>query len=182
MEMNDLAKKRHTLAHLLAAAVIEKYPDTKLTLGPAIDTGFYYDMEFSKPISDADLAEIEKSMKKLLPKWDEFTHREVSADEARKIFAGNPYKLELIEEIAAKNEPITLYICAGFEDLCRGGHSENPAKEIDLESFKLDKVAGAYWRGDEKNKMLTRVYGLAFENKAELDVYTKMMADAKART
>lgn len=181
MEMNDLAKKRHTLAHLLAAAVIEKYPDTKLTLGPAIDTGFYYDMEFSKPISDADLAEIEKSMKKLLPKWDEFTHREVSADEAGKIFAGNPYKLELIEEIAAKNEPITLYICAGFEDLCRGGHSDNPSREISPDSFKLDKVAGAYWRGDEKNKMLTRIYGLAFENKAELDAYAEQQIEAAKR-
>ncbi len=181
MEINDLAKKRHTLAHLLAAATLEHYPDTKLTLGPAIDNGFYYDMEFSKPLTDADLPKIEKSMKKLLSKWTEFSHREVSVDEARLIFAENPYKLELIEEISAKGEPITLYICAGFEDLCRGGHSENPAREIDVESFKLDKVAGAYWRGDEKNKMLTRVYGLAFENKAELDVYTKMMADAKER-
>lgn len=181
MEMNDLSKKRHTLAHLLAAATLEHYPDTKLTLGPAIDNGFYYDMEFSKPLTDADLPKIEKSMKKLLPKWTEFSHREVSVDEARQIFAENPYKLELIEEISAKGEPITLYICAGFEDLCRGGHSDNPSKEIDAESFKLDKLAGAYWRGDEKNKMLTRIYGLAFENKAELDKHIQMMADAKDR-
>ncbi len=181
METSDLAKKRHTLAHLLAAAVLEHYPDTKLTLGPAIDTGFYYDMEFSKPLTDADLAPIEKTMKKELAKWTEFTHREVSPDEARQIFSGNPYKLELIEEIAEKGEKITLYICAGFEDLCRGGHTENPAKEIDAESFKLDKVAGAYWRGDEKNKMLTRIYGLAFENKAELDVHVQLIAAAKDR-
>jgi threonyl-tRNA synthetase len=181
MEMNDLAKKRHTLAHLLAAATIEHYPDTKLTLGPAIDTGFYYDMEFSKSLTDADLPKIEKSMKKLLQKWTEFSHREVTVDEARQIFAGNPYKLELIEEISAKGEPITLYICAGFEDLCRGGHSENPAREIDVESFKLDKVAGAYWRGDEKNKMLTRIYGLAFENNTELEAHVQMVADAKER-
>ena len=181
METSDLAKKRHTLAHLLAAAVLEHYPDTKLTLGPAIDTGFYYDMEFSKPLTDADLAPIEKTMKKELAKWTEFTHREVSPDEARQIFSGNPYKLELIEEIAEKGEKITLYICAGFEDLCRGGHTENPAKEIDAESFKLDKVAGAYWRGDEKNKMLTRIYGLAFENRAELDLYTQTMTEAKER-
>ena len=181
MEINDLAKKRHTLAHLLAAATLEHYPDTKLTLGPAIDNGFYYDMEFSKPLTDADLPKIEKSMKKLLSKWTEFSHREVTIDEARQIFAENPYKLELIEEIFAKGEPITLYICAGFEDLCRGGHSENPAREIDVESFKLDKVAGAYWRGDEKNKMLTRVYGLAFENKAELDAYLVMVEAAKER-
>lgn len=166
---------------MLAAAVLEHYPDTKLTLGPAIDTGFYYDMEFSKPLTDADLAPIEKTMKKMLSKWTEFTHRVVSPDEARQIFSGNPYKLELIEEIAAKKEQITLYICAGFEDLCRGGHSENPAKEIDADSFKLDKVAGAYWRGDEKNKMLTRIYGLAFENKGELDEHVEKVAEARSR-
>lgn len=181
MEISEISKKRHTLAHLLAAAVLEHYPDTKLTLGPAIDTGFYYDMEFSKPLTDADLAPIEKTMKKMLPKWTEFSHREVSPDEARQIFAGNPYKLELIEEIAEKGEKITLYICAGFEDLCRGGHSENPAKEIDVDSFKLDKVAGAYWRGDEKNKMLTRIYGLAFENKTELDEHVERAAEARSR-
>ncbi len=181
MEMNDLTKKRHTLAHLLAAAVLENYPDTKLTLGPAIDTGFYYDMEFTEPLTDTDLSKIEKTMRKLLPKWTEFTHREVSVDEAREIFAGNPYKLELIEEIAEKGEKITLYTCGGFTDLCRGGHSDNPAKEIDTESFKLDKLAGAYWRGDEKNKMLTRIYGLAFETKGELEAHAEMLSQAKER-
>lgn len=181
METSELAKKRHTLAHLLAAAVLEHYPDTKLTLGPAIDTGFYYDMEFAKPLIDADLPKIEETMRKMLPTWTEFSHREVSADEARTIFAQNPYKLELIEEIAEKGEKITLYICAGFEDLCRGGHSENPAQEIGADSFKLEKVAGAYWRGDEKNKMLTRIYGLAFETKADLEAYVKMQAEAKER-
>lgn len=174
-------KKRHTLAHLLAAAVLEHYPDTKLTLGPAIDTGFYYDMEFSKPLTDADLPKIEKTMKKLLSEWKEFTHKEVSVDEAREIFVKNPYKLELIEEIAEKGEKITLYTCGRFTDLCRGGHSGNPAEEIDAESFKLDKIAGAYWRGDEKNKMLTRIYGLAFENKGELDAHMEMLAQAKER-
>ena len=181
MEINDISKKRHTLAHLLAAAVMEIYPDTKLTLGPAIDTGFYYDMEFSKPISDEDLAAIEKLMQKMLPKWTEFTHKEVSAEEAKEFFTGNPYKLELIEEIAAKGEKITLYTCGGFTDLCRGGHSDNPAKEISSDSFKLDKIAGAYWRGDEKNKMLTRIYGFAFENKDELDAHLKMLEMAKDR-
>lgn len=181
MEINEISKKRHTLAHLLAAAVLEHYPDTKLTLGPAIDTGFYYDMEFSKPLTDADLPKIEKTMKKLLSEWKEFTHKEVSVDEAREIFVKNPYKLELIEEIAEKGEKITLYTCGRFTDLCRGGHSGNPAEEIDAESFKLDKIAGAYWRGDEKNKMLTRIYGLAFENKGELDAHMEMLAQAKER-
>jgi threonyl-tRNA synthetase len=181
MQNDNLMKKRHTLAHLLAAAVLEHYPDTKLTLGPAIDTGFYYDMEFSKPLTDADLPKIEKTMKKLLSEWKEFTHKEVSVDEAREIFVKNPYKLELIEEIAEKGEKITLYTCGRFTDLCRGGHSGNPAEEIDAESFKLDKIAGAYWRGDEKNKMLTRIYGLAFENKGELDAHMEMLAQAKER-
>lgn len=181
MEQNDISKKRHTLAHLLAAATLDIFPDTKLTLGPAIDTGFYYDMEFSKPLTDADLPKIEKMMQKILPKWTEFSHKEVSVDEAREVFAKNPYKLELIEEIAQKGEKITLYTCGGFTDLCRGGHSENPAKEIDAESFKLDKIAGAYWRGDEKNKMLTRIYGLAFKNKAELENHIKMVEEARSR-
>lgn len=181
MQNDNLMKKRHTLAHLLAAAVLEQYSDTKLTLGPAIDTGFYYDMEFSKPLTDADLPKIEKTMKKLLSEWKEFTHKEVSVDEAREIFVKNPYKLELIEEIAEKGEKITLYTCGRFTDLCRGGHSGNPAEEIDAESFKLDKIAGAYWRGDEKNKMLTRIYGLAFENKGELDAHMEMLAQAKER-
>lgn len=182
MSMEDnLAKKRHTLAHLLAAAVLEIYPDTKLTLGPAIDGGFYYDMEFAQALTDADLPKIEKTMKKLLPKWTEFAHEEVSIEKAREIFTGNPYKLELIEEIAEKGEKITLYTCGGFTDLCRGGHSENPAQEIASDSFKLDKIAGAYWRGNEKNKMLTRVYGFAFETKEELEVYVKNREEAKER-
>ncbi len=138
-------------------------------------------MEFSKPLTDADLPKIEKTMKKLLSEWKEFTHKEVSVDEAREIFVKNPYKLELIEEIAEKGEKITLYTCGRFTDLCRGGHSGNPAEEIDAESFKLDKIAGAYWRGDEKNKMLTRIYGLAFENKGELDAHMEMLAQAKER-
>ena len=172
---------RHSLAHLLAAAVLEMYPDTKLTLGPAIDTGFYYDFEFSKPISDDILPKIEKSMRKLLPSWKKFEHKEVSVDEAKEIFKNNPYKLELIDEIISKKEKITLYTAGHFTDLCRGGHVENPSKEIDAESFKLDRVAGAYWRGDEKNKMLTRIYGLAFESKATLDEFLHIREEAKKR-
>jgi threonyl-tRNA synthetase len=182
--MNEsLEYKRHTLAHLLAAAVLEKYPHAKLTLGPAIDTGFYYDIDFSggEAPGDAELKDIQKGMKKLLSKWTEFTHEEVSADKAREVFAGNQFKLELIDEIAEKGEPITLYTCGGFTDLCRGGHCEHPNKEIDADAFKLDKVAGAYWRGDEKNPMLTRIYGLAFETKEELEAYEKQIEEAKAR-
>jgi threonyl-tRNA synthetase len=154
-----------------------------LTLGPAIDTGFYYDIDFSEGAApgDADLKGIQKQMKKLINKWTEFTHEEVSAERAREVFAGNPFKLELIGEIEAKGEPITLYTVGGFTDLCRGGHAKNPKEEIAMDAFKLDKIAGAYWRGDEKNPMLTRIYGLAFATKDELVAYENQLEEAKAR-
>src|ERR1035437_1004059 len=177
----NLVAKRHTLAHLLAAAVLELYPDAKPTIGPAIDNGFYYEFECVKPIVDADLKDIEKRMRKILPSWTSMTGKEVSEKEARAAFAGNPYKLELIDEILAKKEPTTLYTAGNFTDLCRGGHSENPAKDIAADSFKLARLAGAYWRGDEKNEMLTRIYGLAFNTKKELDEYTAMMKEAEKR-
>jgi threonyl-tRNA synthetase len=172
---------RHTLAHLLAAAVLELHPDAKPTIGPAIDNGFYYDFEFKTPVSDKDLPKIEKTMRKLLPSWKEFTHREVSEKEAREVFKGNPYKLELIDGLVADKQKITLYKCGDFEDLCRGGHIEHPAQEIKPDSFKLARTAGAYWRGDEKNAMLTRIYGLAFATKNELDEYETMMVEAEKR-
>ncbi|MEX0917966.1 MAG: threonine--tRNA ligase [Candidatus Paceibacterota bacterium] len=181
--MSTLEQKRHTLAHLLAAAVLKQYPHAKLTIGPAIDTGFYYDIDFrdGDAPGDDDLKDIQKAMRKLLPSWTEFTHREVSADEAREVFAGNEYKLELIDELTEKGEAITLYTVGEFTDLCRGGHAENPAREIASDSFKLATVAGAYWRGDEKNTMLTRIYGLAFETKEELEAYEHQIEEAKKR-
>jgi len=182
MNPEKLEHMRHTLAHLLAAAVKEKYPDAQLTLGPAIDNGFYYDIDFraEKP-SDEDLPKIEKMMRKILPAWKEFTHEEVSADEALALFSGNQYKTEIIKEIGERGEKITLYTCEGFTDLCRGGHLENPKNEISDDAFKLDRVAGAYWRGDEKNPMLTRIYGLAFPTKQELDAYISQREEARAR-
>jgi threonyl-tRNA synthetase len=180
-DIPEIEKKRHTLAHLLAAAVLELYPDAKPTIGPAIDNGFYYDIEFATPIAEADLKEIQKKMRKLLPSWKEMTGKEVSADEAKAAFKDNKYKLELIDEIAGKGEKLTLYTAGNFTDLCRGGHSENPAKEIDSDSFKLSKLAGAYWRGSEDNAQLTRIYGLAFNSREELDAYEKMMAEAEKR-
>ena len=179
----NLEHKRHTLAHLLAAAVVEQYPQAKLTLGPAIDAGFYYDVDFSggEAPGDGELKELQKRMKKLLNSWTEFTHEVVDADAARAKFAGNQFKLELINEIEARGETITLYTCAGFTDLCRGGHSENPKTEISADAFKLDKIAGAYWRGDEKNPMLTRIYGLAFDTAEELAAYEAQLEEAKKR-
>jgi threonyl-tRNA synthetase len=178
----SLEHVRHTLAHVLAQALLEHYPGAQLTLGPAVDDGFYYDVDFGgEKISEEQLAEFEATMKKNLPSWESFSHREVSADGAREAFKGNPYKTELINEIEAKGEKITLYTCGGFTDLCRGGHVESPAAEIPADSFKLDRVAGAYWRGDEKNKMLTRIYGLAFESKEKLDEYLAQREEAEKR-
>lgn len=183
MENKDnLNNIRHTLAHLLARSVREYHRNAKLTLGPAIDNGFYYDIDFGKEkISDEDLVKFEKEMKNLLPSWTAFSHKEVTRGEAENIFADNEYKKELIKEISDRGEKITLYTCGDFTDLCRGGHSENPSKEIHPESFKLDRVAGAYWRGDEKNKMLTRIYGLAFNNKERLDTYILQREEAEKR-
>ena len=184
--MTSLENKRHTLAHLLAQAVLNRYPNAQLTLGPAIDTGFYYDIDFgTEKIGDADLPKIEAAMRKLLPAWKEFTSEEVTKDAALEKFSSpagaNPYKAEMIEEIAGRGEKITLYTCGKFTDLCRGGHAENPAKEIAPDSFALDRVAGAYWRGDEKNPMLTRIYGLAFDTKEELDAHKAQREEAKRR-
>jgi len=178
-----LEYKRHTLAHLLGAAVLQNYPHAKLTLGPAIDTGFFYDIDFSggETLGDDNLKEVQKTMKKLLNTWTEFTHREATPEEAKEVFAGNQYKIELIDEIVAKGETITLYTVGNFTDLCRGGHSEHPNQDISADAFKLDKVAGAYWRGDEKNAMLTRIYGLAFDTKDELENYQHQLEEAKKR-
>lgn len=187
-ENKNLSNKRHTLAHLLAAAVLKDYPHAKLTLGPAIDNGFYYDIDFKggDAPGDEDLKGIQKHMKKMLGSWTNFEHEEVSVEEAKEYFEDNPYKLELIDEITERGEKITLYTAgkdtkAEFTDLCRGGHTDNPAEEIDSDSFKLDKVAGAYWRGDEKNPMLTRIYGLAFDTVEELEEYEAKMAAARER-
>jgi threonyl-tRNA synthetase len=179
MNEQKLQEIRHSLAHLLGAAVLELYPDTKLTLGPAIDNGFYYDFDFTEKISDEALRAIEKKMKELLPTWTAFSHKEVNVEEALEYYKGNIYKQELINE--HKDAGLTFYTCGNFTDLCRGGHTENPAQEIPADCFTLSRVAGAYWRGDEKNKMLTRIYGLAFENKEKLVEYEMAMEEAKKR-
>lgn len=181
--MTSLEEKRHTLAHLLAAAVLARYPHAKPTIGPAVDIGFYYDFDFSggeKP-GEEELAALTEAMRALLPSWKDMAGAEVSPEDARSRFEKNSFKLELIDEIAGKGEKLTLYTAGDFTDLCRGGHSENPAKDIATDSFMLDRVAGAYWRGDEKNPMLTRIYGLAFDTKEELDAYLAQREEAKKR-
>lgn len=182
MDNEKLAHIRHTLAHLLAQAVHQHHPYAKLTLGPAIDDGFYYDIDFGTvKIGDEELKVFQKTMRKNLNSWTEFTHKVVSVEEAMDEFKDNEYKLELINEIAERGEKITLYTCGGFTDLCRGGHAENPSKEIASDSFKLDRIAGAYWRGKEENPMLTRIYGLAFESKEKLDEYETLKLEAEKR-
>ncbi|HWC57472.1 MAG TPA: threonine--tRNA ligase [Candidatus Paceibacterota bacterium] len=180
MTDEQLNTTRHSLAHLLGAAVTELYPDALLTLGPAIDDGFYYDIKFTTPPSSDDLPKIEAKMKELLPSWTDVSHQQVSKDEALARYKGNEFKTELIDEIADKGEPITIYKMGNFEDLCRGGHTDN-LSIIDPNSFKLDRIAGAYWRGDEHNPMLTRIYGLAFENAEKLNDYVHMREEAEKR-
>ena len=180
MVNENLDKARHSLSHLLASAVLELWPDTLVTLGPAIDTGFYYDFEFKSPVSEKDFEKIEKVMYKHAKSWKGFEKIDISFEEAKKLFAGNPYKLELIEGIKERGEQITLHKSGDFVDLCRGGHVDDMG-EIPMDSWKLDRVAGAYWRGDEKNKMLTRIYGLAFETKNDLDAYILQQEEAEKR-
>ena len=180
MEPENLHKIRHSLSHLMAGAVLSFYPDAKIAIGPAIDNGFYYDFEFSSPISDKDLGKIEQKMRELLKKWSTFEKKEITVAEAEKIFAGNPYKLELIADLKKEGAQPTIYISGDFTDLCAGPHVST-TKEIPSGGFKLERIAGAYWRGDEKNKMLTRIYGLAFESKEKLEEYLKLLEEAEKR-
>ena len=171
---------RHSVAHLLAAAVMELYPNTKRTIGPAIENGFYFDFEFEKPISEEDLAKIENKMREILPKWDKFERHELNASEAKKEYPHNQFKHELIEEFSKDGKKLSFYKSGDYWDLCRGGHLSS-MKKVKAESFKLTKLAGAYWRGSEKNQMLTRIYGLAFATKKELNEYLKQQEEAEKR-
>src|SRR5215469_10742091 len=157
MESENLQKIRHSTAHLLAASVKQLWPGTHNAIGPAIENGFYQDFDFGdKKISEDDLSKIEEKMHELLKEWKAFEVKEVSVEQAKKDFADNPYKLELIEELEKLGKTITENDPGNFLDLCKGGHAENPQK--DMQHFKLLSIAGAYWRGHEKNKMLTRIY------------------------
>jgi threonyl-tRNA synthetase len=183
MESTDeqLAHIRHSLSHLLAIAALEHDPKAQLGIGPVIDNGFYYDIAFSTPLSEEALPALEERMRALVKENLGFARIEATADEARARFADQPFKLELINELEAKGEAITLYATGEtFVDLCRGGHVES-TKEIPYTGFALSHVAGAYWRGDEKNQMLTRVYGLAFNTKEELKTYQTQQEEARKR-
>ena len=179
--MNDLEKMRHTLSHVLAAAVRELYPDAKFGIGPAIDNGFYYDIDFgTTKISDADLAKIEKKMRGIIARKLKMTKREATKSEALNWARDNKqdYKIELIEELPEK-DTITFYDMGDlFTDLCKGPHVNDLSQ---TGPFKLVRVAGAYWRGDEKRQMLTRIYGVAFATEKELDEYLVRQEEAKKR-
>ncbi|MBE7468589.1 MAG: threonine--tRNA ligase [Anaerolineae bacterium] len=195
---SQLYKLRHSLAHVMAQAVTELYPDVKLGIGPPIDTGFYYDFdlgkdEHSKPrtFTPEDLEAIEKRMRQIIGGKHKFEYREVSADEARELFKDQPYKIELIDGLAqggideygnetSEKPVISTYRQDTFEDLCRGPHVE-ATNQIPSDGFKLMTVAGAYWRGDEDNPMLQRIYGTAWANKKELNQYLEMLEEAKKR-
>ena len=177
---SNIENIRHSLAHLLAASVRALYPEAKNAIGPSIENGFYQDFELSKPISETDLPKIEAKMRELLPVWNKWTKKVITLKDVKKEFGWNRYKIELAKEFAKAKKTLTFYICGGFVDLCKGGHTLPPSK-IDPHSFKLDRVAGAYWRGDEKNKQLTRIYGLGFGSKKELDEYIKLRAEAERR-
>ncbi len=180
MEKENINNIRHSLSHVLAGAVLSFCPEAKLAIGPAIENGFYYDFDLNSAISDKDLGKIEQKMRELLKKWDKFEKKEISIQEAEEMFKGNPYKLELIADIEKEGGQPTIYISGDFTDLCAGPHVSN-TKEIPANGFKLERIAGAYWRGDEKNKMLTRIYGLAFESKEKLEEYLKQMEEAAKR-
>lgn len=180
-ENADLEKMRHTLSHVLAAAVKELYPTTTFGIGPAIDNGFYYDIDFGDiKISEADLEKIEKKMRGIVARGLELKRRKVSREDALQWAKDNAqkYKVELINDLP-EDETISFYDLGDlFTDLCRGPHVENTAK---VGAFKLVRVAGAYWRGDEKREMLTRIYGVAFATEEELNDYLQRQEEAKAR-
>ena len=177
-DIEYLDNLRHSCSHLMAAAIMELWPKAKLTLGPAIEEGFYYDVDFGEiKISEADFPKIEDKMHELAKSWKSFEKIEIEKSQALKDYKDNEYKTELINQLT--NEPITYFRSGSFSDLCRGGHVEHPSEE--LKHFKLLTVAGAYWRGDEKNKMLTRIYGTIFPTQKELDEYLALKEEAKKR-
>ncbi len=192
-EHSDLYRIRHSLAHIMAQAVLEKFPGAKIAIGPPIKYGFYYDFDLPRPISEEDLEEIEARMREIIAGKHPFVRRVVSPEEARELFKDQPYKLELIEDILQRGtdeygEPLppgeqpvlTTYKHDTFEDLCRGPHVEHTG-QINPKAFKLMSIAGAYWRGDEKRPMLTRIYGTAWRTPKELRQYLNWLEEAKKR-
>src|SRR2546430_8378626 len=170
---------RHSTAHLLAAAVTELYPDAKYGIGPPVEDGFYYDFAFSKPLAEADLPAIESRMRRIAQEGRPFVQETLTRAEANAEFAkrGQDYKLELIAD-KVEGDDVSVYHTGDFLDLCRGPHV---ATTRDIKAFKLLRVAGAYWRGDEKKPQLTRIYGTSWPSPKELDDYLKFLEEAEKR-
>lgn len=193
-EDSKLYRIRHSFAHIMAEAVLERFPDAKIAIGPPIEDGFYYDFDLPQAPTDEDIKWIEKRMKKIASGNHTFSTREVTPEEARELFKDQPYKIELIddlvngrvdengEQIAEPAERLTIYTQNKFTDLCRGPHVES-TKELNANAFSLHarQVAGAYWRGSEKNKQLTRIYGTAWETPEELQEYLHNLEEARRR-
>jgi len=190
-EESQLYKIRHSAAHIMAQAVVEMFPEAKYTIGPPVENGFYYDFDLPRNLTPEDLEQIEKRMRQIVQGKHEFKKQVISADEAREVFKDQPYKIELIEGLEKggfdeygnplKEKPeISIYQHDSFVDLCRGPHVQN-TKEVKQDAFKLMSIAGAYWRGDEHNKMLQRIYGTAWENAGQLKDYLWQLEEAKKR-
>ena len=174
-----LGTLRHSTAHVMAEAVVKLFPGTKVAIGPAIDYGFYYDFELPRPINNDDLPAIEKEMRKILTTRSNFEKEVISREKALEMFKDQPFKVELIEGLP-QDEEISIYKSGEFTDLCRGPHVCSMA-DINAQSFKLMKIAGAYWRGDETRPMLTRIYGTAWEKPNDLKEYLAMLEEAEKR-
>ena len=188
---SQLYKIRHSAAHIMAQAVLEMFPEAKYTIGPPVENGFYYDFELPEPINNDDLPALEKRMRQIIAGQHDFEKKVLPAEKAREIFKDQPYKLELIDGLEQggfdeygeplDEEPeISIYKHDSFVDLCRGPHVDN-TKQINPSAIKLMSIAGAYWRGDENNKMLTRIYGTAWEKPQELKDYLHMLEEARKR-
>lgn len=176
----DLEKARHSLAHILAKALASLYPETKLTIGPAIEDGFYYDIDLAHSITNDEYANIEKKMKEIINKGEDFSKKLISKEEALKLFNENPFKCEIINELPDGEEISIYYTGDDFFDLCRGPHVES-TRQLQNMAYKIHSVNGAYWRGNEKNKMLQRVYCYAFKNKKDLADHIAKLEDARKR-
>lgn len=182
-EEQELFSIRHSLAHILAAAVLDLYPETKLGFGPPVENGFYYDFQFSQNLSRNDLPKIEQRMREILGESPRFERQEASWQDAVKRVdePSQPFKAELLEALRAKGiDTVSFYRCGSFVDVCEGPHVRSAA-EIPADSFSLDSIAGAYWKGSEKNPMLTRIYGLAFKTKADLESFEHQRTEALRR-
>ncbi len=192
-EESELYKIRHSAAHIMAQAVMEMFPEgeAKIAIGPPIENGFYYDFDLPRTLTPEDLEAIEKRMRQIIAGKHAYQKQVISAEEAREMFADQPYKLELIDGLEQggfdeygnpleEKPEISIYTQDSFTDLCRGPHVENTAR-INPSAVKLMSVAGAYWRGDEKNKMLQRIYGTAWKTKDELKAYLEMLEEARKR-